>query len=135
MDEFETLLGIDIALKAGTIARNSAMPENIKEMNWIANGLNATYQKQAEGRKAWRTLGFFIPLSLMGAIAVSGGILIIPIILIVFIMWCVFEIRANRRIWRRASEEAYQIMNEKEMKKNVINEAMYQAAAQRLQIQ
>jgi hypothetical protein len=128
MDEFEALLGIDIALKAGTIARNTAMPEYIKEVNWIAGNLYEEQSRKERGTRWLRALIFITVLVIMGANHFWIAMII------AFLWWCWIDIRINRQNRMNSSNQAWDIVNEKLNKKATIDEAMYQAAAQRLQI-
>jgi len=127
--ELELLLDLDIALNTHQIAINSAMPEPVKEMNWIANTLYAEqYRKEIKAR--WlRATGFIAAMVMLGF---TIGLLSVPIMLILFVIWCRIDIRVNRQNASRSSERAWEIVNEKLQKEAVIREAMYRAAVWRL---
>ena len=100
--ELELLLDLDIALNTHQIAINSAMPEPVKEMNWIANTLYAEqYRKEIKAR--WlRATGFIAAMVMLGF---TIGLLSVPIMLILFVIWCRIDIRVNRQNASRSPSE------------------------------
>jgi hypothetical protein len=124
----EILLLAGICHNTSEAAAIAAQPEFVKEANWLAAQIYPQMRiETAPKRSAW-VLGLFI----VGGI----GCVISPTIPVGLglISFVIFGLN-KQETQRRAFKEAVRIIGERRMKDEVIREAMYQAAQQRLQIQ
>jgi hypothetical protein len=127
------LLG-SISGNTSAIAQSAASPEFVKEANWLANGFFV------EIRRDSRLIRFMFDASMLslttmtyfGAVDFNSSPVKTSIVIV--IIWMIINKYFKQSAARKALNQAWSIIREKQVKQDTITEMMYQAAQVRMKV-
>lgn len=139
MFEFFEILFLSRIASNTAISAQTAMPEFVKEANWIAEGLYPQIRRDSGGRRfvinsVMFTATFFLSLRAMHQ-EVDADVIHVWVWLGVLLFWLFMAGASKARAQNQAMQAAWASINEKKMKEDIIRDTMYQAAQVRLRLQ
>jgi hypothetical protein len=113
------------------IAQMSAMPEFVKEADWLAKGFYSQIRRKSGVARFYLNTGMILAI---GLLVTSGNDHNIGLAVVLLFIWAFIASYFQKSAMKKASRYAWNIIQQKKLKEDHIRETMYQASAKRLSL-